>query len=567
MRVFKPACFFTLLILVTGVTNAQLIVEDFDSQTTGSPPAWLWWNNGSSGTIQVDETTSRGSSGKSVELVRATFDGYGFGFGRNFPPIDRPAELTYYFRVGSTTDEVLTAVGGNNAGHQVAWWVGVGGSVGNAIGTHSHTGGWNHVMDVVADTWYGVTLNIDPSTFTYDITVWEDGNPGNTATETGVAFRDGSAVEVIDQIQFGNFSDAVAGPAFSAFVDEVEFIGTRILKDGFESGNTGAWSSSTRPRTIITTCGQVVTTDAILNNDLSCPSGDFESAAIEVGASNITIDLGGHVITGHPIGIGVKVENAERVTVKNGTIRDFLVEMNIYSANTVTVKDLWMGNLVADDAEDFFPGLRVTQSQNVLVRDCFFGFLPVFHREAIVSAASEITLDNIEFKDGSIGVNIGGAGGTSGSVINSRFIDPVLGGVLVQETGNVRIAGNEFRRTCVAIVEHAPGEVTGVLIEHNSIVDWGEGVFFRAGSNSTIRYNLISGHDACGIALDVNTACPPTPTPACFYATGNVVANNTVVGNNWDLCHNPNATGNTWQDNICETTFGAEIPPCIPPGP
>jgi len=126
---------FAASIALATAADAQLIVDGFDDQTTGSPPAWLWWNNGSSGTILVNETTYRGLSGKSVEFFRTTFDGYGFGFGRNFPPIDGPAELTYHFRVGSTTEEVLTAVGGNNAGHQVAWWVGVGGSLGNAIGT------------------------------------------------------------------------------------------------------------------------------------------------------------------------------------------------------------------------------------------------------------------------------------------------------------------------------------------------------------------------------------------------------------------------------------------------
>lgn len=190
MRGFRMAClWFVFLALTTGGADAQLIVEDFNSQEAGSPPAWLWWDNGSSGTIQVDETTSLGSSGKSVELVRTVFDGVGFGFGRNFRPIDGPAELTYYFLVGSSTDEVLTAVGGNNADHEVAWWVGVGGPVGNAIGTYSVSGGWNHVMDVSPDTWYGVTLEIDPSTFSYAITVWEDGNLSNAATETGIAFR------------------------------------------------------------------------------------------------------------------------------------------------------------------------------------------------------------------------------------------------------------------------------------------------------------------------------------------------------------------------------------------
>jgi len=141
MRCIIPSCVTVLLALSVGIADAQLIIEDFDSQTTGSPPAWLWWNNGSNGTILVDDSTFRGSSGKSVEIARSGFDGKVFGFGRNFPPIDGPAELTFYFRVGSTTEEVLTAVGGNNAGHQVAWWVGVGGDVGNAIGTYSESGG------------------------------------------------------------------------------------------------------------------------------------------------------------------------------------------------------------------------------------------------------------------------------------------------------------------------------------------------------------------------------------------------------------------------------------------
>ena len=64
MRALNPVFVVVFLALAVGIADAQLIVEDFDYQTTGSPPAWLWWNNGSSGTILVDETTCRGSSGK-----------------------------------------------------------------------------------------------------------------------------------------------------------------------------------------------------------------------------------------------------------------------------------------------------------------------------------------------------------------------------------------------------------------------------------------------------------------------------------------------------------------------
>ena len=112
MRGFTKACLFVVfLLLVVGVADAQLIVETFDSETTGSPPAWLWWNNGSSGRNLVDESEYRGPPGTSVELARISFDGKGLGFGRNFPPIERPAELTYYFLVGSAEEEILTALG------------------------------------------------------------------------------------------------------------------------------------------------------------------------------------------------------------------------------------------------------------------------------------------------------------------------------------------------------------------------------------------------------------------------------------------------------------------------
>jgi hypothetical protein len=570
MRCFITSSVLVLLVLVVGNADAQLIVEDFDSQATGSPPAWLWWNNGSSGTILVDETTFRGSSGKSVELVRTTFDDYTFGFGRNFRPIDGPAELTYYFRVGSTTEEILTAVGGNNSGHQVAWWVGVGGAVGNAIGTHSHSGGWNHVMDVASDTWYGVTLDIYPSTFTYDITVWEDGNPGTTATETGIPFRDGSDVEVIDQIQFGNFSDASAGPAASAFVDDVEFVGARILKDDFERANTSAWSNSTRPLTAVTHCGQVVTTDAILTTDLVCLAEEYKSYLIDIGASNITLDLGGHVLTGHPEGNVIWVENVEGVTVKNGVITDSLSGIGISDSTSITVENVMVQNLVNTTPEDNLTGVGTSNSDDIVVRDCFFDFFWTHHRSALRLATSEVTADNIEVSDGGVGVDISGGlstPGTQATIINSRFLGSITHGILVQRTEQSLIADNEFDHTEEAVTcdTHLPGTITGLTVENNSIRHSFVGVHFWGNESSSIVNNDIA-FGVCGILLDQNMMClDPLYEGECYYATDNVVSGNTVTNHGTDLRHHPSATGNTWTDNICSTKEGAEIPACIPP--
>jgi len=570
MRSIVPSLVMVLLVLSVGIADAQLIVENFDSQTTGSPPAWLWWNNGSSGTILIDETVFHGSSGKSVELFRTTFDDIGFGFGRNFPPIDGPAELTFFFRVGSTTEEYLTAVGGNNSGHQVAWWVGVGGDVGAAIGTHSETGGWNHVMNVVVDTWYGVTLDTFPSTHTYDIKVWEDGNPGNTATQTGIPFRNGSAVEVIDQIQFGNFSDVDTGPAASAYIDGVALTGARVLHDDFETGNTGHWSWSTRPRTIVTSCYQTVTTDAVLANDLTCDSGVHESVGIELGASNIYLDLGGHTISGHPSGIGVRAMTLEGVTIKNGTITEHGVGMDIVDTAVATVRDIYIKDLVEDDPDWFRMGTRITRSRDVLLRDCFIEFLPVAHKEANVSADSEVVLDNIEVKNSSVGLNVSGNGdpgsnGTDGTVINSRFFGVSIAGILVQWTDNSLVSDNEFYQceTSIGGDGSTPDAVTGLVIEDNSMNGGFIGVHFEGTRDSDILDNVISDHWR-GIFLDYS-GCAASGDPGCFYATDNIVSGNTATGSYEDLYHHELVTGNTWINNTCQTKVGDEIPPCIAP--
>jgi len=577
MRVFNPVHVLVILALAVGIADAQLIVEDFDSEATGSPPAWLWWDNGSSGTILVDDSTYRGSSGKSVELVRTTFDGNGFGFGRNFPPIDGPAELTFYFSVGATDDQVLTVIGGNNANHEVAWWVGVGGPAGDAIGTHSASGGWNHVMDVAADTWYGVKLEIDPAAFTYNITVWEDDNPSTTATESSIPFRNGSDADHIDQIQFGNFNEAVSGPAASAFVDDVEFIGARVLNDDFESGNTGSWSNSTRPLTAVTSCYQTITTDAYLANDLNCDSLELEAVPVELGASNIFFDLNGHTIShtipDQAVGIGVRAMNVDGVTVKNGTIQDFLVGMDVVYSSLATVRDLKISNMVEDDPEEFLPGLRISESQNVLVRDSFIEFLPVVHKEAIVAADAEVIIDNVEVKDASVGVNISGnehiSNGTVGTVINSRFVRVNIGGILVQITDNSRIANNEFDGNEVGVYCDSMWEdrITGLTIEDNSMHDGYIGVQFLGTDDSSILGNVMRDNWR-GITLESNMECLHSPHgPECFYSTGNLVANNKATGNFLDLHHRDLATGNTWTNNACQTKDGAEIPSCTGPGP
>jgi hypothetical protein len=226
-----------------GTAEAQLIDENFDAYPAGVSPPAPWWYWGTSGTILVDDTVYHGGAGCSLEFNRVAFDYQPFTIGQSLsPPLEGQGEMSYFFRLGGGSDrEVLCVFGHNYANNAVAWWVTHGGWFGNAVATYSDSQGWTHVMDVSSDTWYGVHLDIDVDAQSYDITVWEEANPTNTATETNLDFRNLGLADPIDDIQMGDFFDSFSDTR-TAHLDDLLLIGPRIFVDGFESGDTAAWS-------------------------------------------------------------------------------------------------------------------------------------------------------------------------------------------------------------------------------------------------------------------------------------------------------------------------------------
>jgi hypothetical protein len=88
------------------------------------------------------------------------------------------------------------------------------------------------------------------------------------------------------------------------------------------------------------TCGEVITQDTKLDNDLiNCPPDEELGAAIVIGADDVTLDLNRHTIGGggdplHSRGI----ENTggyDRLTVKNGTVEGFAYPLLISGADNV----------------------------------------------------------------------------------------------------------------------------------------------------------------------------------------------------------------------------------------
>jgi large repetitive protein len=92
-------------------------------------------------------------------------------------------------------------------------------------------------------------------------------------------------------------------------------------------------------------CGDVITQDTTLDSDLTCPRFGFENVTgIVIGADNITLDLGGHVLNGPGIGYpdDYAIDNSghDGVTVRNGAIRNFRTGVRFLRSDAGTIENV-----------------------------------------------------------------------------------------------------------------------------------------------------------------------------------------------------------------------------------
>jgi hypothetical protein len=92
------------------------------------------------------------------------------------------------------------------------------------------------------------------------------------------------------------------------------------------------------------TCGQRITTNATLLNDLTnCPG-----PGLVIGADNITLDLNGHTIDGQGNGTGVSANGRRDVEVMRGAIQGFAQGVSFESVTQGAVRKVALGGNAVD---------------------------------------------------------------------------------------------------------------------------------------------------------------------------------------------------------------------------
>jgi parallel beta-helix repeat protein len=235
-------------------------------------------------------------------------------------------------------------------------------------------------------------------------------------------------------------------------------------------------------------CGDVITSDMRLENDLAC-AGD----GITVTGSGITINLNGHTIAGSGAGVGIRVTASQDVSIYGGTISGFLQAMFVAGSTGIVIKDneFTLNNTAV---------LLQASSGNTIKANVA--------RENIARAFM-------------LRPNTAGVVSTNNDVVDNLLIDNPTGIFLISQPGNT-FKGNTISGSTVAAIDLSslPG-ASGNVIKGNLLTMSAVGIRFATGW---------VGNTVLGNTLQANTCAFQGPT------ADNTLQGNTLSANTADFC-------------------------------
>ncbi len=265
-------------------------------------------------------------------------------------------------------------------------------------------------------------------------------------------------------------------------------------------------------------CGDVITQDTTLDSDLNCTGN-----GLVVHGSDLTLNLGGHVIRGDGNDIGIHLEGTSGITVEGGRVENFASAIDLGSYEDASSGAILRRLQIVDSSI----GVRGLGGSANRIEDSLFGNSGIQLYHASFALVQQNNFDEggvfIDQQEGSGSVvrdNVGGVlnslNGEDLTVEGNRF----SGGIEIGGVDEVRIAHNSVRYIALegdganSVIEQnvvrgdegAGGIFVWATFNHsrisgNSITEAG-GIRLRNASDSRIEGNSIS--DAGGISLTDN---------------------------------------------------------------
>jgi parallel beta-helix repeat protein len=244
-------------------------------------------------------------------------------------------------------------------------------------------------------------------------------------------------------------------------------------------------------------CGDTITADTTLTGDLvDCPSN-----GIVIGADDITLDLDGHTVAGNgqPIkrcprdeicDVGVVNDGHDRITVRNGSVRDFASGVFIGRARHNRVLN------VSSSSNQFF-GFVIAESARSLVRGSSGDDNPGPDGDGIgIFASRHLRILNNSFRRNDLGMHVDHS--TDITIEGNRLARNAHMGILIEADRN-EVRGNHCARNRDHCIVVAPGNRN--LIVGNRASRDNAGIAIDKGRGNVVARNVVLHARRDGIRL------------------------------------------------------------------
>ena len=329
-------------------------------------------------------------------------------------------------------------------------------------------------------------------------------------------------------------------------------------------------------------CGDVVFEDAVLDADLNCPPG---VDGLTIGASGITLNLGGHTISGNSGNSGIVVWDQDDVSIFNGSVAGFQYGILGGMTNDLTLENVAVENqsytgififnsadFLVLDSQVYLPprggdpdpqtghvaeAVRLVDVQHARFRDIFvsggfFGVLVIGEDEY----SQHVRVEDSIFVDVDTGIRIINSTDVlvhSNTIVGAEADEGEAYGCysavdVVVPSSTIRIEANDLSQCSFGVfaVPSTP-PTQDMRISHNDVHHNGDGIYLLGVSDTKVIGNEVWENEWVGIGL-------------LFDSWGNSILNNVALDNGYlDMFHDDTSIGNRWRHNTCGTSFGLEI--------
>jgi parallel beta-helix repeat protein len=284
-------------------------------------------------------------------------------------------------------------------------------------------------------------------------------------------------------------------------------------------------------------CGSVISTNTVLHNNVGpCPSG----GGLRVTASGITLDLNGFSVSGGPSagdGTGILLFRVTRVTVKNGTVRNFDMGVAIEGGSNNVVQSIVARDNIGASFTNGGDGIAILSSRNNRILD------NITDNNGTVSGIGLYSNIDAQHPRSTGGVSSGNLvrGNQVTNNIASRF-----GNVTTTDNDGIRVEPNS----------------TGNTFEDNYLAGNGlDGIVLFVGSdNNVIRNNVVERNGLYRTTARRGNGIGLQSLPDVNGASGNLIEGNVVTlnGDNGIVLRGPRGTGLGAINNIVRNNVAVQ---------